>query len=268
MMNRLVREATWREYVIQCEVADDATSIVFGVMSVGGATADFDAIEMSAPAAGDVWRAVAITDGGFEGDGATAWSRVGTVDAQINRVAADAPEGSQFVRVVPRTELAGVMTAELFPEAPPVPGDHIDVDLAAGLHARVALTLTDAQARAGGSTTTATVAASDLDRRLADIVVAWNFYRHFYPVLFGSRRRLGWLLESQLKRAYDASTRAAQAEALRRLVADARDGHGRVTDAHDGSRATVPVQAAFIDSRLVVVASRARPSRPGRSSHD
>ena len=28
MMNRLVREATWREYVIQCDVAADATSIV------------------------------------------------------------------------------------------------------------------------------------------------------------------------------------------------------------------------------------------------
>jgi hypothetical protein len=76
MMNRLVREATWREYVIQCDVADDATSIVVGVMSVGGATADFDAIEVSAPAGGDGWRAVAIKDGGFETDGATAWSGV------------------------------------------------------------------------------------------------------------------------------------------------------------------------------------------------
>src|SRR5262245_61737609 len=28
MVNRLVREATWHEYVIQCDVADDATAIV------------------------------------------------------------------------------------------------------------------------------------------------------------------------------------------------------------------------------------------------
>jgi Peptidase family S41 len=256
MMNRLVREAAWREYVIQCDVADDATGIVFGVMAFGGATADFDALEVSVPAANGAWRAVPITDGGFEAESATAWSRVGTMDAQITRGAEGAPEGRQFVRFVPR-ELAGLATAELFPELPPVFGDHIDVDLAAGLRARVALTLTDAQAKAGGSATTATVPASDQDRGLADIVVAWNFYRHFYP--YFAEASVDWdaLLGSQLKRAYDASTRAGQAEALRRLVADARDGHGTVADAQQRPRAAVPVQVAFIDSRLVVVASRA-----------
>jgi hypothetical protein len=256
MMNRLVREATWREYVIQCDVADDATGIVFGVMAFGGATADFDALDVSVPAAGGGWRAVPITDGGFEAESATAWSRVGTMDAQITRGAEGAPEGRQFVRFVPR-QLAGLATAELSPEVPPVLGDHIDVDLAAGLHARVALTLTDAQAKAGGSTTTATVPASDRDRGLADIVVAWNFYRHFYP--YFAEAAVDWdaLLGSHLKRAYDASTRATQAEALRRLVADARDGHGTITDAQQRPRAIAPVQIALIDSRLVVVASRA-----------
>src|SRR5262249_16744634 len=65
------------------------------------------------------------------------------------------------------------------------------------------------------------------------------------------------LLEPQLKRSYDASTRAAQTQALRRLVADARDGHGVVTDAHQAVPARVPLQLAVIDSRPVVVASRA-----------
>jgi len=257
MMNRLVREATWREYLIQCDVADDATGIVFGFMAVGGATAEFDALEVSVSAAGGTWRAVPIRDGGFEDGSATAWSRVGTIDAQINRVAEDAPEGRQFTRVVPRTETAGPATGEFFPEVPPVIGDHIDVDLAAGLHARVALTLTDAQAKAGGSKPTATVPPSGLDQRLADIVVAWNVYRHFYP--YFAEAAVDWdaLLGSQLQRAYDASTRAAQADALRRLVADARDGHGRVADARQRPLATIPVQVALIDSRLVVVASRA-----------
>jgi hypothetical protein len=257
MMNRLVREATWREYVIQCDVADDATDIAFGVMAIGGATADFDALDLSFAAAGSAWRAVPIADGGFEAESGTAWSRAGSLDAQITRVAEDAPEGRQFVRFTPRTELAGSATAEIIPEAPPVLGDHIDLDLAGGLHARVALTLTDAQAKAGGSPTPETLPASDRDRRLADIVVAWNVYRHFYPYFADAAVEWDALLGSQLMRAYDASTRAAQADALRRLVADARDGHGTVTDAHQRPRATIPVQVAFIDSRLVVVASRA-----------
>src|SRR5580765_3054033 len=47
MGDRLIRDAGWREYTIEGIVADDATNVVFGVMAVRGATADFDALELS-----------------------------------------------------------------------------------------------------------------------------------------------------------------------------------------------------------------------------
>ena len=50
--------------------------------------------------------------------------------------------------------------------------------------------------------------------------------------------------------------RDAHRDALRLLVADARDGHGRVIDAHPrGERARLPIQLGIIDGRLVVTAS-------------
>ncbi len=47
MGNRLVRDAEWRPYAIEGTVAADAEAVAFGVMAVGGVTADFDAVELA-----------------------------------------------------------------------------------------------------------------------------------------------------------------------------------------------------------------------------
>jgi hypothetical protein len=256
MGDRPVRDASWREYSIVGTVADDATNVAFGVMVTGSATAEFNALELSTQNADGSWRTLPIKDGGFEADSsATAWNRVGSANVVVTRLADKAPEGRQFVRFVAAD--APVSTDELFPEAPPAVSDHIDVDLGAGLEARVALTLTDSQAKAATSPVGSTVAPADLDGRLADVVVAWNFYRHFYP--YFAEAAVDWdeRLQPQLLAAYDAATRTTEADALRRLVADARDGHGRVNDLRQrASRTALPLLFALIDSRVVVMATR------------
>jgi hypothetical protein len=95
-----------------------------------------------------------------------------------------------------------------------------------------------------------------LDVRLADVVVAWNAYRHFYPywteVGVDWDARLAPLLDATAR----ATTRGAHEEALRALVHDVRDGHGSVVDtAAAQTRAGLPLQFAVIESRLVVTAS-------------
>ncbi len=47
MGDRLVQNESWRYYAIEGSVANDAVNVVFGVMAVGGATADFDALYLS-----------------------------------------------------------------------------------------------------------------------------------------------------------------------------------------------------------------------------
>jgi hypothetical protein len=96
----------------------------------------------------------------------------------------------------------------------------------------------------------------DVDMRLADVVIAWNVFRHFYP--YWPETGVDWdaRLRPQLELAYDASTRDAHRDALRRLVADARDGHGSVNDARRaGGRGLLPVQFGMIDSQVVITAS-------------
>ena len=76
------------------------------------------------------------------------------------------------------------------------------------------------------------------------------------PVLDGSGRRLGRPAAPHLEAVRDAQTRAAQADALRVLVADVRDGHGFVADTLDKTeRGTLPVGLALVEGRLAVVSS-------------
>jgi hypothetical protein len=273
MGDRPIREPEWRPYTIEGTVADDAENVAFGVMAMGGVTADFDTVELAVKEATGDWAPVPIQDAGFEASEGEkgGWFRTGTKNAAISRPTGSAPQGGQYVRFAPPP--AGAADAELFPEGAPAPGAHADIDLGSGLRARVPLALTDAQARPDPArqadldtlrTALAAVAGPssvpDLDQRLADVVVAWNVFRHFYP--YWTEAGVDWdgRLQPQLEIARAADTRAAQRDALRSLVADARDGHGFVGDTLDKTqRAELPVRLAVIEDRLVVV-STARPS--------
>jgi hypothetical protein len=159
--------------------------------------------------------------------------------------------------------------------APPAPdpraGDHVDIDLGRGLRARVALTLTseDAQRRPDPAALGGLVAASaralpvpaaDPAANMADVVVAWNVFRHFYPYwpdLTGDPR-MDWdaALAGHLRAAAAATTKLQQRAVLRRLVADAHDGHGGVRDLATAAPAgALPIAARLIDGRIAVTAS-------------
>jgi hypothetical protein len=269
MGNRPVRDPEWRSYSVEGTVADDAENVAFGVMAIGAVTADFDAVELTVKGSTGEWTPVPIQDAGFEaaGDDKTGWFRTGTRNAAISRPTAGAPQGGQYARVAPPPP--GSADVELFPEGAPTAGAHVDLDLGSGLRARVPLALTDAQARpdparqgelaallAALSAVSGPSETSDVDQRLADVVVAWNVFRHFYP--YWTEAGVDWdsRLKPQLEAARAAGSRTAQRDALKGLVADVRDGHGFVADALDkAERGELPVALAVIEGRLVVTSS-------------
>jgi hypothetical protein len=268
MGNRPIREPEWRAYTIEGTVADDAESVAFGVMAMGAVTADFDAVELASKGATGGWVPVPIKDPGFE-EAATdreqgGWFRTGPKSAALSRPGGSAPEGRQFARFAPPPP--GAADVELFPEGAPSAGAHADFDLGLGLRVRVPLALTDAEARSdsGRQDSLAALRASlaavagpserpDLDQRLADVVVAWSVFRHFYP--YWSEAGVDWdgRLVPHLEAARAAETRAAQTDVLRSLVADVRDGHGFVADTLvKQQHAELPVRLAVLQGRVPV----------------
>ena len=171
---------------------------------------------------------------------------------------------------VKRTNRApGPGARELFLEGAPRPGAHADLELGSGLRARVPLALSDVEARpdpartAGLDALRAALAAvpgpgetPEVDERLADVVTAWSVFRHFYP--YWKEAGVDWdsRLRPSLEAARSAGTRVAQHDALRKLVADVRDGHGSVRDTLDKSeRGQLAVEITVIEGRLVVTSS-------------
>ena len=275
MQDRPVRDPAWRQYTIEGPIADDATTVAFGLTASGVLSADYDAFILEVKDANGEWTPIKIDDAGFEGGlSSGGWNRGGTAKmATVSRPSGQAPEGERYLHV------SGVarppVTTEIF-SADPTTGAHANVDLGAGLKARVRLTLTDADAKGDPKSSAPfdtlkkaldaigdSPELPDLDTRLADVVVAWNVFRHFYP--YWAEAAVDWdaRLRPQLATAAAAKTRDDQRDALRLLVADIRDGHGRVNDLRRRATAGwLPLSLEMREKRTVIVASGAAEEAP------
>ena len=258
MGNRPIRHPEWREYSIEGTVADTAAEVFFGVMASGNVTADFDAIEMTVRGADGAWSSVAIADSGFEASASESeWRRSGTSKmAEVIRGNVGVPHGAQFARLAPPT--AATNSLELFADAPPKVSAHVNLELASGLSARVPLALTEAEASAvtRAAPPRLPFGPDDPDTRIADIVIAWNVFRHFYP--YWREVDVDWdaRLQPHLALALAVTTREQHHDVLRQLVADLRDGHGNVVDTTaTAARASLPVRFMVIERQLVIIAS-------------
>lgn len=269
MQNRPVRSAEWREYEIQGPVAGDAVSIVGGLLTNGAVTGEYDGFEL-AVLDGTTWTTIPMRNAGFEdgnGVGPDSWQRMGSApSSRVTVESGDAAEGTRFLRVTAVPSGTGTTAA-----AAPVAGAasrnaYSDFDLGSGLKARVRLSLTDAEARTPGPARDALMAAviatadprgrPEADVRLADVVVTWNVLRHFYPYWMETAVDWDSRLQPQLALAAAAVNRTTHRDALRQLMADARDGHGNVVDVTATERrALLPLQFSVIEGRVVVTGS-------------
>jgi C-terminal processing protease CtpA/Prc len=93
----------------------------------------------------------------------------------------------------------------------------------------------------------------DRATRLADGILAWNVFQHFYP--YFDVARADW--PAELRKALGSAATDPDAQAfertLRRLVAALHDGHGRagLSASSDGTR-TLPLLWDWVEGRLVV----------------
>lgn len=267
MQDRPIRTTEWREYEIQGPVAADAIGIVGGLMTNGAVTGEYDGFEL-AVLDGTTWIPIPMANGGFEASGAPdSWQHMGSASSpRVTVVSGDAAEGTRFLRVTALPLDTGTVPSGAQVEGAAPRNSHSELDLGSGLKARVRLSLTDAEARTRGPALDALMASvaatsnprgrSEVDVRLADVVVAWNVLRHFYP--YWTETAVDWdsRLQPQLALAATAVDRGTHRNALRQLVADARDGHGNVVDSTaTESRGLLPLQFSVVEGRVVVTGS-------------
>jgi len=154
----------------------------------------------------------------------------------------------------------------------PDPAQPFAADLGGGVSARVPLALykddqgtlphAAAEVRSPGPARPEGFLPSGNDRttRLADVVLAWNVFEHFYP--YFDVVTVDW--PAELRRALAAAATDADGRAflatLRRLVAALHDGHGNVVHPRFATSHSLPLLWDWVEGELAI--TRVAPGAP------
>ncbi|HEY1339951.1 MAG TPA: S41 family peptidase [Bryobacteraceae bacterium] len=103
----------------------------------------------------------------------------------------------------------------------------------------------------------AALSANDRATRLADVVIAWNVFQHFYPYFDVAKTDWPAVLPVTLKEAAVDKDGSAFHITLEKLVAELKDGHGRVGFNGQRQMGRAPISAAWIEGKYIVTDSAA-----------
>ena len=259
----------WREYEITGKVDEDALMVFFGAILNGNGQAWWDGFQMWVKEENKSWKPMDISNPGFEeesgGQIPLYWSAQSP--GYKYTVKDETPaEGKNCLLL----ECSSVKySGKLYAEHPQI-GEAVVKELDAGLSCRIPLALYSDDRGTRGSKNSAAFDSlvSKLESyqigrltanlevvHLADVIIAWNIFQHFYP--YFDVLRVNW--DEELTRALTAALSDANEEAffetLSRMVAALGDGHGNVMHKSRFALAGFPIRAVWVENQLVVTAS-------------
>jgi hypothetical protein len=254
MMDRPIVASEWTEATIEAPlVGPAAQKIVFGGIAFGEGAVWFDDFSLEAAEPGsEKWKAVAITNPGFEaGKDAEGWATIAT-DFTYTVVPAS-HAGGAALKI--ERKVGTETSSELFPEHPKL-GESFTRSLGAGLACRVVLglPLTEPAAPTEAARPPALPGPEDPAVRAAAVVVAWSVLRHFYPYHDVIDEDWDAVLDDAITDVLDDAGPEDLALTLRRLVHRLHDGHGNV-NGPGVHRATAPLRLIHVEDRYVVLAA-------------
>lgn len=275
MAERPVRSTDGAEVGIEGSVDPDASRLLMGSITLNGGVA-YAGIRLEVREDDGSWRRVPranadLTDPETTGGSIPGWFGPGqgwTVEALAQE---DAPQPT--LRVTPQRF---TMSGRLF-EATPDPGEQMELELGGGIRAFLPLSLYSRDGRTlgtpdpdqaawleaelrrvGEQRTQASPEAQEERLRIADVVVAWNVFHHFYPYFDVVDVDWDAILTEGLRRALLPQTHGEFQRDLEWLVAKLEDGHGRVTGPAPAPAGRLPASLERIEGRVVVVATNDR----------
>jgi C-terminal processing protease CtpA/Prc len=271
MDDRPIQSDEWNYYEITGPVAEDAKWVVFGCFLNGSGQLWVDDYRFFVKE-DEKWRPVTLKNPDFEEDKDGGPPQEWVVPSRWGysyQVTADtAAKGKKSISIK-SGDKSLIISNALFDRKPEF-GEHISKELGSGLSCLMPIALYGAE-----DYTYPKASPADLDRlkaaieekvpkkekfsgddlyvRLADIVMAWNIFQHFYPYFDVTGTDWNASLTDALASAHNDKTKEDFLETLRKLVADLKDGHGRVYLAGDTTAFYAPsIQWDWIEGKLVI----------------
>jgi C-terminal processing protease CtpA/Prc len=253
MADRPLGAQTWGYVDLTADVPEDAESILLGVILdrqgkvwiddavlgiVDGKTTDSEQVDNPSFEQGEP---------GFQPDG---WSLPGEAEAAgwSFTQSADHPNSGRFSGLLASADPKSLVQTR--------PGEPWTADLGAGVTASVPLALwADAAGtlpHSGAEVPPPSPSGDARAARLADVVLAWNVFQHFYPYFDVVQTDWPGALRTALREAAVAPNAAAFNDTLKRLVAALHDGHGVAASMTPAELRTPPLDWSWIEDQLVV----------------
>ena len=177
----------------------------------------------------------------------------------------DVQEGAYRSERIADTAPDKTPDGEALPTVLPEPAQPLRVDLGGGVSALVPLALyadakgtfprisTEVKPRAPEKPDGFLPSGDDRATRLADVVLAWNVFQHFYPYFDVAQADWPAELRRALTSAAQDGDERAFLDTLRRMVAALHDGHGNAFMTTEGGRVQLPLLWEWVENRLVVI---------------
>src|SRR4051794_38819336 len=247
----------WQPFEVSGEVPRDAESLEVDLGLAGGGSAGWDGLSLQAAggpgAAADPLRNADFELAGYDG-APSGWG--------LPRDAKRAGYRAALSTDHPKSGKGSLLLswAKPDPASYPHPDEPLVADLGGGVSASIPMALykdgqgtlphlpAPAKAEPGP-----TPSGNDRTTRLADVVLAWNVFQHFYPYFDVAQTDWPAALRQALTAAAADRDGSAYLDTLRRLVAELHDGHGHVFGGGRGGDSGLPPMAwEWIEDRLVV----------------
>ena len=279
MSDRPILRGEWADYTISGRIDQQATALYVGAMLLGDGELQVDQLRVEVQDSGR-WKTVLAH--GFEGDSTGRSPRSSGFESEDSGNGfsylvqeGKAAEGHKYLSIKGKYQPPAPSSLPKDPDnAPPVfarqaaIGEVVQEDIGSNLRCVLPLALY--------GTKTATYPAADpaagrilrqeLARiartdqtgdlravRLADVIITWNIFQHFYPYFASIKVDWPAVLPEYLQAAYPEQSAADFAQVLRRLVARLHDGHGYVEYVGPSPRRRrLPLRWEWVQGQLAI----------------
>ncbi|MCP4258895.1 MAG: peptidase S41 [Planctomycetes bacterium] len=265
MNDRPIKSNDWQLHEIVGTVTDDATKIVFGCFLNGMGQVWVDKFQLFAKNKARGWETVQIKNPGFEEDTdkrPKIW--FANSPGYTYKLISDNPyEGERSLLIENKDE---DFSGTLFNALPKV-GEVINKELGAGLSCQIPLALySDSNGTIGqgdkgsfdalleqlSKIETDKLTADNEFVRLANIVIAWNVFQHFYPYFDVVDTDWNVELTNSLTKALSNQSERDFYATLRQLVAELHDGHGGVYHKISREQSGFPFLVDWIENHVII----------------